>query len=324
VSDNQGVTPTYVSGDADSDGKLDFTETWLYSASGTAIQGAYSNIGTATGSFTDTAGDVGSDSANDGSSYTGLGAATPGLSKGYWANHSDLWSSKASKCLIIGDSNLDGVANDCFDLGIVKAGAVLAANSSTTGDARVIMAGQAEAAQLNAYAAGVTANGLLDKAAEWFYLNGGQDDLKTNVANTGLTKTGGTVSGDEYGNDKKNGFSFLEGTKVTTDSAAWKGDFFTFKYLSNEDGGAEHKVHVTGEGLKNALMAYDHGISGTNSGLVVSSDGSLIGWQTGNVVEHVYANTANAFVAVINEVEHAAGVNLLTGIFDDNASYNAG
>jgi len=59
VTDDQpGVSPVYVSGDTNSDGKLDVSETWIYEASGVAIKGAYSNIGTAdsteTGPATDT------------------------------------------------------------------------------------------------------------------------------------------------------------------------------------------------------------------------------------------------------------------------------
>ena len=56
VSDSvAGVNPAYVSGDTNSNGKLDLTETWVYEASGTAGTGSYTNTGTASGSFTDTA-----------------------------------------------------------------------------------------------------------------------------------------------------------------------------------------------------------------------------------------------------------------------------
>jgi hypothetical protein len=72
VSDNKpGVTPAYVSGDANSNGKLDLTETWVYEASGTAITGSYSNIGTASGKYTDSAGHSRTDTESDGSSYFG-------------------------------------------------------------------------------------------------------------------------------------------------------------------------------------------------------------------------------------------------------------
>jgi uncharacterized repeat protein (TIGR01451 family) len=66
-----GVTPAYVSGDTNSNGKLDLTETWIYEASGTAVTGTYSNTGTAYGDFTDGAGNVESDTATDASSYFG-------------------------------------------------------------------------------------------------------------------------------------------------------------------------------------------------------------------------------------------------------------
>jgi hypothetical protein len=45
VSDDQGVTPVFQSGDDNGDGLLDTTETWTYSASGTAVAGQYSNTG---------------------------------------------------------------------------------------------------------------------------------------------------------------------------------------------------------------------------------------------------------------------------------------
>ncbi len=71
VTDDQGVLPAYVSGDTNLDGKLDLTETWIYEATGTAVAGSYSNIGTASGSFIDDAGHSRSDSATDPSSYFG-------------------------------------------------------------------------------------------------------------------------------------------------------------------------------------------------------------------------------------------------------------
>ena len=45
VSDDQGATPVFQSGDDNSDGILDTTETWIYSVSGTAVAGQYSNTG---------------------------------------------------------------------------------------------------------------------------------------------------------------------------------------------------------------------------------------------------------------------------------------
>lgn len=71
VSDNQGVTPVYQTGDANGNGLLDLSETWIYTAPGTAAAGSYSNIGTANGRFTDSAGHVAITSASDPSSYFG-------------------------------------------------------------------------------------------------------------------------------------------------------------------------------------------------------------------------------------------------------------
>ncbi|MBV2262560.1 MAG: carboxypeptidase regulatory-like domain-containing protein, partial [Thauera sp.] len=76
VSDDQGVIPVYQSGDTDQDGLLDLTEAWIYEARGTAIAGDYSNLGTATGRFTDDAGSTRSTTDTDPSHYTG---ATPGI-----------------------------------------------------------------------------------------------------------------------------------------------------------------------------------------------------------------------------------------------------
>ena len=51
VTDDQGVSPIYVSGDTDNDDILDLDETWIYEATGAAVAGAYSNTGTASGEF---------------------------------------------------------------------------------------------------------------------------------------------------------------------------------------------------------------------------------------------------------------------------------
>jgi hypothetical protein len=72
VTDSKtGVTPAYISGDTNSNNKLDLTETWIYEASGTAITGDYSNTGTASGSYTDSDGHTRTDEATDTSSYFG-------------------------------------------------------------------------------------------------------------------------------------------------------------------------------------------------------------------------------------------------------------
>ena len=68
VSDDQDVTPEYESGDTNGDDILDTSETWIYSASGTAVAGQYYNTGSvsATPSFGE---DV---AASDPSHYFGV------------------------------------------------------------------------------------------------------------------------------------------------------------------------------------------------------------------------------------------------------------
>jgi len=55
TDDYPGVVPVYRSGDANHNGLLDPGETWVYTASGTAVAGQYLNTGTATGTALDPA-----------------------------------------------------------------------------------------------------------------------------------------------------------------------------------------------------------------------------------------------------------------------------
>ncbi|MEJ8827202.1 hypothetical protein WKW80_35340, partial [Variovorax humicola] len=82
VKDNAGTAgttaddfnATYISGDANNDGKLNLNETWIFEKTGTAVAGSYSNIGTASGTNGTTVTDT------DPSSYFGtspLGQITP-------------------------------------------------------------------------------------------------------------------------------------------------------------------------------------------------------------------------------------------------------
>ena len=80
TDDKAGVTPTYVSGDTDNNGRLNgkwvagtgfVTEVWIYEASGTSITGDYSNTGTASAVWTDSAGHPTTVTNTDTSSYFG-------------------------------------------------------------------------------------------------------------------------------------------------------------------------------------------------------------------------------------------------------------
>ena len=64
-----GLTPAYQSGDTNTNGKLDVHETWIYTATGTALEGPQSNIGTVHGTY---CGNNHVYSDTDSSSYTGI------------------------------------------------------------------------------------------------------------------------------------------------------------------------------------------------------------------------------------------------------------
>jgi hypothetical protein len=81
VTDDKGVTvscPKTV---------LQPSETMTCTASGKAVAGQYSNIGTAVG----TPADAANVTASDPSHYFGQAAGTQGCSHGYWKNHTDSW-----------------------------------------------------------------------------------------------------------------------------------------------------------------------------------------------------------------------------------------
>jgi len=67
VTDDKGLVPVYQSGDTNGNGRLDIDETWIFTASGSAELGSYSNIGTATGSY-----GCETVTAEDCSSYNGI------------------------------------------------------------------------------------------------------------------------------------------------------------------------------------------------------------------------------------------------------------
>src|SRR5262249_49624588 len=104
--------------------------------------------------------------------------------------------------LLMGDLNHDGLANDGHaDLFFDLTSAQLLANNSVSGDARIILASQAVAAQLNDYndyvydqahgglTSGFTAspNGLISAAVQWLEglgpLSNGNSNVDTNTLN---------------------------------------------------------------------------------------------------------------------------------------------
>jgi hypothetical protein len=107
-------------GDVNNDDVLDLTETWQYSATGTAVEGHYTNVATVTGDATDDSQNTQTVDASEDDCYIaveGPGVRTPG----FWSNWTDFWDGDASvpkqagtDCfasydLLRIDSNQDGV-----------------------------------------------------------------------------------------------------------------------------------------------------------------------------------------------------------------------
>jgi hypothetical protein len=237
-----------------------------------------------------------------------------------------------------------------FDL----ASAQILANSSVSGDARIILGSQAVAAQLNEYAdyvydqahgglaAGFTASpqGLIEDAVRWL-----EGDTTFALSANGHSKVNFSTTNDltspsvqaiiDYGASNANTNDYtISGGAITFKSAAMSSSDaswstlastgFTYKsdYIAaNTDANPLNDVITTvfadGEGLKNALAAYNHGLTNSTGGFVVSTDGSLIGWQDslGGTVYDVHANTVDAFWGILED-QNLIGVHTIAGIAD--------
>ncbi|MBR1179841.1 hypothetical protein JQ617_38145 [Bradyrhizobium sp. KB893862 SZCCT0404] len=371
----------YNTGDTDHDGVLDQGETWHFKATGSAIDtsslpgGIYSNLATATtADVTDSCGDTVPVCAKDGSSYTGLGRAVEGLTKGYWATHATLWdvvngdekgagaeinsfgvnppgittdwnkdgsitqSTVATKGaasglglvsgnnngggdsgLLMGDLNHDGLVTgdgSAHHLFLDLASAQALTNSSVVGDARIILAGQAVAAQLNEYQDYVmyghdtSPNGLISEAVDWLLGQGPMGNSKSNIDTVAANNKGPApeVISDSWGSDYtlKGGAITLGAPALSSSDPAWQTKVLmfsesTFGFDVNHDGDTKDTVYANGEGLKNALAAYNHGLSGGTQGFVTSQDGSLIGWESsiGGTPVDVFQNKPDVFWGIL-------------------------
>lgn len=248
-------------GDANNDGKLDTTETWLFSKTGTAVLGNYTNTATVNGSFTDTAGHPAPVTDSDDSDYQGYSSRA--RSQGFWNSVADAWDNVANNeanstkakvksgelssadvnprtdsYLLLGDSNANGLTDDAHDLKISISLAKSILAGATGGDARLILLQQAIAAQLNINNGTPQPNNLIDEAVMWLTKKGAWsgNGFTVDANNDGVV--------DQTGNA-------LGGAKVATGGAAWGTPVDVF------DGPTVSKV--TGEGLKNALEWYDLG-----------------------------------------------------------------
>jgi hypothetical protein len=273
----------------DSDGVtlISAAETWTYTATGTAQLGAFQNTATATADkITDDCGHDIVPTDDDSSGYTGTFTEQGGtLTQGFWGSHTDAWDNIASNegnptksayashvlssldvnpstnsCLLLGDTNHNGIADDAHDLWISIKLAATIESSSTSGDARVIMLQQAIAAQLNIDNGKAEPNDLIDEAVMWLTKQGAWSGVGVNVGSAPVSNGfGGTVS-----TVAENGsHTALAGSSVATSSAAWHG------YVDVVDGtqpwewdgnlALAGNQEADGEGLKNALMWWNDG-----------------------------------------------------------------
>jgi uncharacterized repeat protein (TIGR01451 family) len=352
-----GLWAAFNSGDSDHDNVLDQGETWHFKATGTAVDtstlagGIYSNTATAkTADVSDDCGDSAHVTATDGSSYTGLGQTLAGLTKGYWANHSWAGIDPNSTTLVLGDVNNDGLANDGLgtnaaeinhsklnDLTMAVTVAQALANSSSTTDARIILAGQLVAAQMNDYndfkfdgthlpvGGHAGPNGLIEEGVLWLTGNNfGIAAAGTDAAANVDTNHNGVLDSGEFSIAKNGSISFTSAV-LSSSSTAWNKTWQTVfnestaSYTPNTGNAGVDATHytvtATGEGLKNALAAYNHGLDNSTAGFVISNDGSTIGWQDslGGTVYDVHANTVDAFWGILED-QNLLGIHPIAGI----------
>ena len=227
--------------------------------------------------------------------------------------------------LLMGDLNHDGLVtgetSDHLFLDLASAQAV--ANSSVSGDARIILAGQAVAAQLNEYndyalySHDTSPNGLINEAVQWLkgtgLLSNGDSKLNFSTANDLTVPAVQAIIDDSAGQDYtiSGGAITFKSASMPSSDASWNHFATVFTgYTPGTDSSGNpisnllnfNTVQADGEGLKNALAAYNHGGTGT-AGFVTSTDGSLIGWQDslGGTVYDVHANTTDAFWGILED-----------------------
>jgi hypothetical protein len=268
VTDNKGVVPVYQSGDTNQDGKLDLTESWVYSANGTAILGSYQNIGTVQGSYTDDLTNPATPTASDPSSYTGVrppGARTPG----FWQAWTAVWDGVASNDssfagrsdfpasdilrppysaatvdpvtgqttlgILVGDYNRNGqtdAGENTVFYTLAEARTIVSASQSAQQDRRYTIDRSLVASWLNYLAVNPAPTGDMNQAITWLQ----------------------TYTPDENGDGKGDGNLSLQAStyRVPASSPAWSNATNTYNGFP------------TGESIHNKLDSYNNtGLFGT-------------------------------------------------------------
>ena len=233
-----------------------------------------------------------------------------------------------------------------FDLASAQA---LINSGSSTPDERQILASQALAAQLNEYndyiydkahhggnppAAGFDASptGLIEDAVQWLLGQGpfsphtnttpGHSNVDTvtspdfiapsvigsdySISNKGVITLGTGNGGIVLSNSSDPSWH----TFATINDSSNNAITFTDLLVGDSHYGQTFNVQADGEGLKNALQAYNQGQ------LVVSDDGAKIGWSDdgGTTVNDVHDNTAGAFWGILEDQNLAHGATTIVGV----------
>ncbi|RBP06395.1 putative repeat protein (TIGR01451 family) [Roseiarcus fermentans] len=264
--------------------------------------------------------------ASSSASFQTPAATTASRTASGWASASWTGVDPSSSKLVLGDVNGGGVANDgptnaaetgnhdYNDLTFTASAAKSLLGASGSGDARVAVASQLVAAQMNLYndlafdqshgglASGYEAapSGLIEESVLWLTGN----DFGTGVAsNTDAAANvdvnhNGTLDSSEYNGGAA--FTSFSSPALSTSNAAYTTmqDVLAATAAGNWD---HLTITANALGLTNALTDFNNG------SLVVSSDGSMIGWNNHGAITDVHQNSAGAFWAVLYD-QHVAGV----------------
>jgi hypothetical protein len=91
-------------------------------------------------------------------------------------------------------------------------------------------------------------------------------------------------------------------TAPAASSAAWAAPSLVL--AAGDANNYDHvDIYATGNGLANALQAYNN----DGNGLVISSDGQWIGWGAGGTIIDVHHNDPGVFWAILHD-QHVAGI----------------
>ena len=284
TDDRTGVTPVFVSGDANNNGRLDPGETWLYTATGIAVAGQYANLGTATGT-----------------DYTGTAAAP------VTSTDLDHYFGVLTGIQIVKLTN--GTDNNAPTGPLVAVGSTVTWTYSVINQGNVAIA----AVRVTDNQAGVTpvlsggdanGDGLLDPDEMWVYTATGTAvaGQYSNLGTATGTDATGTVTAPVTSSDVDHYFGVKPGIAIEkltngqdVDSGPGpilvKGDPVTWTYLVTNTGNVplSQLSVVDSQGVVPVYQSGDANLDG-----LLQTDETWVFTAVGTVVAGAYANTGTA------------------------------